>query len=297
MRQLLAQLFVQSFTDKQLINMNKKTLYIFIIASFACITFNAQTLGEASLFALSENTYETGEQLIKIMYKTYKKAPCKAYTFSQLNLHYKDGVVSDSSVWHESIEFPDKFRIDFNNPKEGNYIIYKNDSIYQFKNNKLHSAKFENNTLLLLLGGMYYRDYDDVIERLKKENYNLEFIQEKIIKKDTFYIIGKTEVKKNQNDASLKELELKRLSKKKEFTEKESNQIWISKFNLQVVKIIETNEKGESIEMNFENHQKNCNGFIETKVTFKRNGEIEQTEEYYNIKQVKQFSGKVFKTN
>jgi hypothetical protein len=48
------------------------------------------------------------------------------------------------------------------------------------------------------------------------------------------------------------------------------------------------------MDMTFEAYQKNCNGYIETKVTFKRNGKIEQMEEYYNIKTVDVFAPEVF---
>jgi hypothetical protein len=63
-----------------------------------------------------------------------------------------------------------------------------------------------------------------------------------------------------------------------------SNQIWVSKKKWRIVRIIEKIDEGNTMDMTFDAFQPNCDGYTETKVTFKRNGKIEQVEEYYNIK-------------
>ncbi len=45
----------------------------------------------------------------------------------------------------------------------------------------------------------------------------------------------------------------------------------------------------EMMDMRFETHQKHCKGFVETKVSFRRNGRLEQVEEYYDIKEATGF--------
>jgi hypothetical protein len=44
---------------------------------------------------------------------TFFQAPCKIYSFSQKNTHYRNDSIIKTSVWQEAIEFPDKFRIWF----------------------------------------------------------------------------------------------------------------------------------------------------------------------------------------
>lgn len=214
--------------------------------------------------------FETGKDVISFMHQKYKQAPCKSYTFSQKNTHYRNDSIIGNSEWHEYIEFPDKFRIDFGEKTEGNFVIFKNDSSYRYKNNVLKKTNYNTNTLLLLLGGMYYRDLQDVITRLQNENYNTHIVSTQKWKNQSIYVIGAM-----KGDTT-------------------SNQIWVNKKNWRVIRIIEKMDAESYMDMTFDAYQKNCNGYVETKVTFKRNGKIEQMEEYYNIKPVDVFTTEIF---
>ena len=66
-----------------------------------------------------------GISILKMVHQKYYQAPCKCYTFSQKNKHYRNDSVIRESEWHEAIEFPDKFRIDFGKKEEGNFVIFK----------------------------------------------------------------------------------------------------------------------------------------------------------------------------
>ena len=39
--------------------------------------------------SVTAQSYKTGEELLRAMHAKYKQAPCKCYTFSQKNTHYK----------------------------------------------------------------------------------------------------------------------------------------------------------------------------------------------------------------
>lgn len=216
------------------------------------------------------NEIQTGEDVIKKMHERYKLAPCKSYTFSQKNTHYRNDSAIGNSEWHEAIEFPDKFRIDFGDTTKGNFVIFKNDSAYNFRNFTLKKTSYNSQTLLLLLGGMYYRELTDVIKRLNNDHYNLSVLSSQKLNKQTYYVIGA-----KQGDLQL-------------------NQIWVNKKTLRIERIIEKINENDIMDMSFDSYQANCKGFVETKVTFKRNGKIEQVEEYYNIKTVDVFPNKVF---
>ena len=204
------------------------------------------------------------------MFETYKNGPCKAYTFSQKNTHYKNDSVAGNSVWHEAIEFPDKFRIDFGEKQAGKFVVFKNDSAYNYSNFVLKKKRPDTNSLLLILGGMYYRTYEESLKRLQAEGYDVKILSEQKKGKETFYVIG-----------ALKDDTTK-------------NQIWVHKSDLRVVRILEKMDDGSIMDMSFDSYQKHCKGFVETKVTFKRNGKTEQVEEYYDIKEVDSFPDEVF---
>ncbi|MBL7933192.1 MAG: hypothetical protein JNL60_14905 [Bacteroidia bacterium] len=213
----------------------------------------------------SHAQYKTGEELVAVMHKRYYKAPCKIYSFSQRNTHYKADTVSGHSEWHEVIEFPDKFRIDFGNKSDGNFVVFKNDSVFNYKAGKQVKLRADSNTLLLLLGGMYYRPLEDVFARVKIQGYDLNILSSQVWNGEEVFVIGAKE-----NDLS-------------------RNQFWVNKKTLRVLRIIEARGENDKMDMRFEAHQDWCKGYVETKVSFRRNGKLEQVEEYYDIKEATSF--------
>ncbi len=233
---------------------------IIIVLLLFKLFLNAQVISLDIDAATPRMKFENGKDVIDFMYQKYRQGPCKIYTFSQKNTHYRNDSIIGHSEWQEYIEFPDKFRIDFGDKTEGNYVIFRNDSSYSYRKNELKKTKYDSNILLLLLGGMYYREPVDVDARLKKVGYKTQVLSNQKWDKQAVCVIGALE-----GDTL-------------------SNQIWVSKKNWRVVRIIEKMDEKSTMDMTFDSFQKSCNGYTETKVTFKRNGKIEQVEEYYDIK-------------
>jgi outer membrane lipoprotein-sorting protein len=245
----------------------KKTLFLIFVLLGMC-------QARAQVISLSIDTdspsFKTGDDVLSHLHRKYKNAPCKAYTFSQKNTHYRNDSITGHSEWYESIEFPDKFRIDFGEKAAGNFVIFKNDSSYRYKKGELSGRKYDENILLLLLGGMYYRDLQDVTARLHKKEFNTSVLSSQKWRKQPVYVIGAL-----AGDTL-------------------SNQIWISKKTWRVVRIIEKIQEGHTMDMTFDEHREHCKGYVETKVTFRDNGMVEQVEEYYNIQTVESFPAEVF---
>ena len=210
-------------------------------------------------------TFKNGRDLISAMHTRYKLGPCKTYRFSQKNTHYKNDTVSGHSVWHEYIQFPDKFRIDFGSKEEGNYIIFKNDSAFNYKKGQFLKSRADSNTLLLLLGGMFYRELPEVLKRIEQATFDLQVLSQQSWQNRKVYVIGAKENEANKN------------------------QIWIDQTTLRVLRIIEKLNDKDWMDLRFEAHQAWCKGYVETKVSFRRNGKLEQVEEYYDIKEISSF--------
>lgn len=210
--------------------------------------------------------YATGTDLLRAMHVKYKDGPCKSYAFSQKNTHYKGDSISGHSLWYEAVEFPDKFRIHFGEKSAGNYVVFKNDSAYNYKAGKLVKQRRDENSLLLVLGGMYYRTFEDVLQRLEKAGYNVKVLSSDYWKNKPVYVIGA------QKGDSL------------------TNQIWVDQTTLRVLRVIEKLNGKDVMDMRFEAHQDWCKGYVETKVSFRKNGVLEQVEEYYDIKETKGFT-------
>lgn len=203
---------------------------------------------------------QPGESLIRNMHSKYYEGPCKKVSFSQKNTHYRHDSVKGKSVWYEKIEYPDKFLIQFGNAADGNYVQYRNDSAYHYKAGKLIKAKPDANELLLLLGGMYYRPVEDVIARIKKGGFNLAWVTEVTWNGQLTWVAGA-----HPGDTL-------------------SNQIWVDKKTLRVVRIVQRLANGDRMDIRFEKFAPSCKGWMEVKVVFYRNGRKEQVEEYYDIR-------------
>ncbi len=217
---------------------------------------------------LMNGQIKTADQLITTMHKKYANRYCKTVTFTQDNTYYENGK-SMKSVWFEAIEYPDKFRIDFGDPKHKDGVIFKSDSAFLFKKGVMTEAVKDENKLLLLLGGMYFRKKEDALKRIQNAGFDLKILSLNVFQNNPVYVIGA-----NKNDTT-------------------SNQIWVEQENLRVVKLI-TKEEDSSLEMRVETFQKSCDGFQETKVSFYRNGLLEQIEEYRNIETNKSIPVGVF---
>src|ERR1700758_3214181 len=82
--------------------------------------------------------YHDGEVLLKAMHEKYAGNYCQTIQFEQKTFRYDtNGALKDTSRWFEWINYPDKFRIDFGKKFGGNYVIFKNDSSFNYRNNKL----------------------------------------------------------------------------------------------------------------------------------------------------------------
>jgi outer membrane lipoprotein-sorting protein len=200
--------------------------------------------------------YKTGEDLLRAMHKKYAGNYCKTVQFEQKTTRYVDDLVTDTAYWYEWISYPDKFRIDFGTKYGGNCVIFKHDSVYNYKKHQLVKTGHDENDLLLILGGMYFRKFENVIVRLKKQGYDLSKIQSLSLNGQDCFVIGA----------------------------EDSHRIWVDKKDLKVIGLkTKLNEK-DWLEIYFDAFQKSCKGFTETKVTAKKNGKLEQLEEYQNIK-------------
>lgn len=243
---------------------------LLILLLFVSWRFQAQVITIGIDSDQPTMSFKTGDDVLGYIHQKYRNGPCKAYTFSQKNTHYRNDSIVGTSEWHEAVEFPDKFRIDFGDKTTGNFVIFKNDSSYRYKNFELRGKKYDANSLLLLLGGMYYRELPDVTARLRKEGYNTSVLSKQKWNKQKVYVIGA------------------------EADDLHSNQIWISKKTWRVVRIIEQMDEKNMMDMTFDSHQDHCKGYVETKVSFRKNGKMEQVEEYDNIQTVEKFTEDVF---
>jgi hypothetical protein len=197
--------------------------------------------------------YKDGKELLRAMHKKYAGNYCQTVTFDQKTTRFDStGAVKDTSYWYEWISYPDKFRIDFGKKFGGNCVIFKNDSVFNYRNHKLMRKGPDENDLLLLLGGMYYRPIDSVLARLTRIGYVFDLRKNGSVS----YTIGA----------------------------KDGPQVTIDTKDLKVIAIKTKLSDTDWLEIKFEAFKRSCQGFTETKVSGYRSGKLEQKEIYLDLK-------------
>ena len=196
-------------------------------------------------------------QLLKKMYSRYSGKWYTSLTFSQTTESYRNDSLVKTATWYEAIKYPDKFRIDFGDIKNGNAVIFTKDSTYNFRNGKPGRITANTDDLTFLLGGMYFYDFDSVVSKLHQLGYDLEHFHEDRWKGHDVYVIGAKD------------------------TAQKLNQLWIDKKNLFVVRFIKYTD-GHKEEGILDHHQKFGGGWSETSCIFFADGKLVQKETYHN---------------
>ena len=217
------------------------------------------------LFAFMANTFSAGittsEQLIQAMHDRYAKTWYKTLTFKQKTTNFQPDGTSKVSIWYESMAVPGKLRIDFDPVKDGNGILFANDTQYSFQNGTQTRATPRIHSLLVLGFDVYLTDTDTTLSKLKKLGFDLSVMHEDMWQGRPVYVVG----------AKAGDLR--------------TSQFWIDKENLYFVRSIQPSRDGTRIsETQFNKYVKIGGGWVSPEVIFMTDGKTVTTEEYTDLK-------------
>src|SRR3978361_1176730 len=147
-------------------------------------------LPAALIFLFSFSKINTSTDVLKKMYDRYGGKWYKTFHFVQTTENYRNDSLVRTSTWYEAVIFPDKFRIDFGDLKNGNAVIYNKDSAYNFRNNKLVRVTPNDDDLTFLLGGMYFYSFDTVKAMITRLGYDINKFHEDTWQNKPVYVIG-----------------------------------------------------------------------------------------------------------
>jgi hypothetical protein len=222
-----------------------------------------------SAFVPRENI--TGEKILGNMYKRYAGKWYNDFMFTQTTENYRNDSLIKTSTWYEAIVFPDNFRISFGEIKDGNAMIQKKDSVFNFRKGKLARKGPRGEDLTFLLGGMYFIPFDSVKARMAKEGYDISKAHESTWEGKKAYVIGTAT------------------------DDEKGNQLWIDKEKLIVVRFIKYDkDKEEGI---FKDHKQFGKAWSETATDFFINDKLIQKEKYYDCKANTGIDMKLFDTD
>jgi hypothetical protein len=195
-----------------------------------------------------------GIEVISRMRERYLGKWYRTLTFVQKTT-LSDGKVE---TWYEAAELPGKLRIDIA-PLEGkNTILFRNDSLYDFKGGKLTETKPLIHPLMVLGFDVYAQPAAKTVGQLRELGFDLSKVHEADWQGRPAYVVGAA-----AGDSI-------------------ARQFWIDQERLYFVRMLEPGKKdpGARVETQFNKYIPMGEGWLETEVRFMVNGETKMLEEY-----------------
>ena len=209
-------------------------------------------------FSVNAQTNTTSQEVLQTMYKRYHGTWHKSLKFNQTTERYRNDSLVKTSTWYENIVYPDLLRIDFDSAKSSNGVIFRHDSTYVFRNNKVIRSTKDENELIFFLGGFYALPFDKVLSHFADLHYDLSKFHASTWKGKPVYVIG------DDKDGD------------------KVNQLWIDQEKLVAVRFIkyDNNTKEEGF---FERQIPLKAAWSETKCSFYINDKPLQVETYHDV--------------
>jgi hypothetical protein len=213
----------------------------------------------AALAAVSPSAVPTdppkdGVEVITRMRERYLGKWYRTVTFVQKTT-LADGKVE---TWYEAAELPGKLRIDIA-PLEGrNTLLFRNDTLYEFKEGKLTEAEPLIHPLMVLGFDVYAQPLDRTLGQLRELGFDLAKVHEAEWQGRPAYVVGA------------------------EAGDSVTRQFWIDQERLYFVRMLEPGKKDPTarVETQFNKYVPMGQGWLETEVRFMVNGETRMLEEY-----------------
>ena len=205
---------------------------------------------------------KTTEDLVAAMQKKYGKSWYKTATFVQKTTDYDKDGTKKVSTWYEALSVPGSLRIDFAPVKDGNGILFTNNTVYSFKDGKQDSSRPFVHPLMILGFDIYKLPPEKVLEVLRGLKFDLAIFREDTWQGRPCYVVG----------AKPGDLH--------------SPQFWIDQKNLYFVRMLRPAGKDgtQTQETQFNKYQRLGGGWMAPDVVFKVDDQIRTTEEYSEMR-------------
>ena len=211
-------------------------------------------LAAASPLAVPTDPLKDGVEVITRMRERYHGKWYRTLTFVQKTT-LPDGKVE---TWYEAAELPGKLRIDIA-PLEGrNTLLFRNDTLYDFKDGKLSETKPLIHPLMVLGFDVYAQPVDKTLRQLRELGFDMSRVHEAEWQGRPAFVVGAA-----AGDSV-------------------ARQFWIDQERLYFVRMVEPGKKDPAarVETQFNKYIPMGEGWLETEVRFMVNGETKMLEEY-----------------
>lgn len=186
----------------------------------------------------------------------------KTLVFTQRTTVVRPDGTKNVSTWYESVLAPDRLRIDFGDPAEGNGVMYTADSVYVVKAGKVERKSADGNPFLPFVIGVYTQPLDSTLAQLEPLGVDMSRVRSDRWEGRPVYVVG-------ARDAS----------------DTSSAQFWVDSDRLILLRMILAPSAGggrrsEPLDIHLDDYVEVGGGWLATKVAMYGAGVARQTEEY-----------------
>jgi hypothetical protein len=214
-------------------------------------------LGAAPVAAPADPPFPDGKALIQAMHHRYHGKWYKSMTFVQTTEFLKPNPRTET--WYEAMKVPGFLRIDIAPLDSGNTLLFRADTLYQFRQASLRQSRPLVHPLMVLGFDVYADPPATTEQKLAGLGFDLSKIHEAEWQGRPAYVVGAA-----KGDTA-------------------SAQFWVDRERLLFVRLLQPNPNGIS-ETLFNKYQPLGKGWVAVEVLFSQNGELTLKESYADVK-------------
>lgn len=210
----------------------------------------------------SRSEPRTATDLIRAMHARYADSWYRTLSFRQTVKRTRpDGTPVPDEVWAEWAELPGRLRIDLGAEYSGNGVIYRDDSLYVFRDGRLAQSVADRNALLILGFDVYAQEPERTLAVLAEEGFELSRMRTDTWQGRPSFVVGA--------DAG----------------DERTRQFWVDQERLVFVRLVEPLEQDttRTTDIRFDEYEPLAGGWIAPLVVFLLDGREVMREEYFDI--------------
>jgi hypothetical protein len=206
-----------------------------------------------------------GHELLDRMRSAYLGKWFKTVTFVQRTIRKNPQTnVTDTTTWYEALKSPDRLRIDFGDPKNGNGVMYTADSVYVVRGGQVTRKAASGNPFLPFVAGVYAQPLDTTLRQIQPYKFDLSQVHVATWAGRPAYVVGASTV----GDTT-------------------SPQFWVDEERLIVVRMLlhfNPNAPDEVTDIRLDDYRPVSGGWLAVSVAMREGGEVRQKEDYSDWK-------------
>lgn len=207
------------------------------------------------------NPPRDGTALLNQMRAAYLGKWFKTVTFVQQTIRTNPQTnVTDTTTWYEALKSPDRLRIDFGDPKNGNGVLYTADSVYVVRAGKVTRSAASGNPFLPFVAGVYAQPLDATLRQIQPYKFDLTRLYSTTWAGRPVYVVGAAAA----GDTA-------------------APQFWIDQDRLIIVRMLlhlNPTAPDEVVDIRLQDYRPVAGGWLAVKVAMIENGETRQAEDY-----------------